>query len=331
MAFTCHILGQSVTSLELTGKSLRKRTESGAFRECRACPAATSNWFHAGESSMALAKILLPVNSESQSAYLIETAFCLARRFGASIEALHPKGLPLDDVALYRRRADVHHDRGIVAHRRTARPGGRKSRAATCFPAAAARHQDIKTQFVGADGPIDAITGRRARLSDLIVTGTTEGLRLALLGEGARGRNVSQWPSGSDCSRHGSRSEYRRNPDHRLEGQHRGCPGASRITEFHFPRQDRASRHHQRRPRRGNARSPKRRRIWNCMARRSRPPSSTGAPTRCRKCLRAETQSRRGALLVMGAFSHWRWQEWLFGGITEQILHDGTVPVLMVH
>jgi nucleotide-binding universal stress UspA family protein len=47
--------------------------------------------------------------------------------------------------------------------------------------------------------------------------------------------------------------------------------------------------------------------------------------------LAAEAQSRRGALLVMGAFSHWRWQEWLFGGVTEQILHNGAVPALMVH
>jgi nucleotide-binding universal stress UspA family protein len=37
------------------------------------------------------------------------------------------------------------------------------------------------------------------------------------------------------------------------------------------------------------------------------------------------------ALLVTGAYSHWRWREQLFGGVTEAILARARVPVLMAH
>ena len=38
-----------------------------------------------------------------------------------------------------------------------------------------------------------------------------------------------------------------------------------------------------------------------------------------------------GALLVMGAYSHWRWRERVFGGVTEHVLHKARMPVLMAH
>ncbi|MGH6825270.1 universal stress protein [Methyloceanibacter sp.] len=38
-----------------------------------------------------------------------------------------------------------------------------------------------------------------------------------------------------------------------------------------------------------------------------------------------------GTLLVMGAYGHWRWREWVFGGVTQEVLRDATVPALMAH
>ncbi len=40
---------------------------------------------------------------------------------------------------------------------------------------------------------------------------------------------------------------------------------------------------------------------------------------------------RLGALLVMGAFSHWRWRERLLGGATDYVLREASIPVLMMH
>jgi nucleotide-binding universal stress UspA family protein len=49
------------------------------------------------------------------------------------------------------------------------------------------------------------------------------------------------------------------------------------------------------------------------------------------KTLLSETSAKPGALLVMGAYGHWRWREWVFGGVTQEVLRGTTLPVLMAH
>ena len=44
-----------------------------------------------------------------------------------------------------------------------------------------------------------------------------------------------------------------------------------------------------------------------------------------------EAATGQGALLVMGAYGHWRWHEWVFGGATHYVMRNATVPVLMMH
>ena len=44
-----------------------------------------------------------------------------------------------------------------------------------------------------------------------------------------------------------------------------------------------------------------------------------------------EASARPGTLLVMGAYSHARWRERIFGGVTEHVLHHAEVPILMSH
>jgi nucleotide-binding universal stress UspA family protein len=44
-----------------------------------------------------------------------------------------------------------------------------------------------------------------------------------------------------------------------------------------------------------------------------------------------EAAGGEGVLLVMGAYGHWRWREWVFGGATRHVLRHTTVPVLMMH
>ena len=36
-------------------------------------------------------------------------------------------------------------------------------------------------------------------------------------------------------------------------------------------------------------------------------------------------------MAIMGAFSHWRWQERLLGGATDYVLSEASIPVLMMH
>ena len=56
----------------------------------------------------------------------------------------------------------------------------------------------------------------------------------------------------------------------------------------------------------------------------------SGEPHRVGKLLLAQAVRLEG-LLVMGAFSHWRWQERLLGGVTDYVLREASTPVLMMH
>lgn len=47
--------------------------------------------------------------------------------------------------------------------------------------------------------------------------------------------------------------------------------------------------------------------------------------------LLSEASAKPGTLLVMGAYSHARWRERIFGGVTEHVLHHAEVPILMAH
>jgi nucleotide-binding universal stress UspA family protein len=44
-----------------------------------------------------------------------------------------------------------------------------------------------------------------------------------------------------------------------------------------------------------------------------------------------EAAREKGAMLVMGAYGHWRLRERVFGGATQSVLRNTTVPVLMMH
>ena len=278
---------------------------------------------------MALAKILLPINSEKQSSFLAEMAFVLANRFGAGVEALHPKGLPLDDVAFTGEALTP----GVIEELwRTAEQRAQKEEKATreLFAGVAARHPDIKAGFSAAEGPVDVTTGRHGRLSDLIVTGPIKGFEgpfWSKVREGAMfqtGRpvliapardpepNVGEtliigWKDSIEAARalHASLNFISRAKTVRLitingdPNAENSLMEAKAYLELHGALVE-----------------------TETLARNS---------DKVSQLLAAEAQNRRGALLIMGAFGHWRWQEWLFGGVTEQILHDGTVPVLMVH
>ena len=40
---------------------------------------------------------------------------------------------------------------------------------------------------------------------------------------------------------------------------------------------------------------------------------------------------QEGAILAMGAYSRWRWRERIFGGVTDTMLREAKVPLLMAH
>jgi nucleotide-binding universal stress UspA family protein len=47
--------------------------------------------------------------------------------------------------------------------------------------------------------------------------------------------------------------------------------------------------------------------------------------------LMAEAERQRADLLVMGGYGHSRLREWLLGGVTNDLLHEAPVPLLVAH
>jgi nucleotide-binding universal stress UspA family protein len=45
----------------------------------------------------------------------------------------------------------------------------------------------------------------------------------------------------------------------------------------------------------------------------------------------AGAQERNATLIVMGGYGHSRLREWLLGGVTNDLLHQSPVPLLMTH
>jgi nucleotide-binding universal stress UspA family protein len=44
-----------------------------------------------------------------------------------------------------------------------------------------------------------------------------------------------------------------------------------------------------------------------------------------------EAATDANALLVMGAYGHWRLREWVFGGATDYVLRNTPVPLFLMH
>ena len=44
-----------------------------------------------------------------------------------------------------------------------------------------------------------------------------------------------------------------------------------------------------------------------------------------------EIAHRSADLVVMGAYGHSRWREWIMGGTTREMLRNCSVPLLMAH
>ncbi|MSP95000.1 MAG: universal stress protein [Alphaproteobacteria bacterium] len=49
------------------------------------------------------------------------------------------------------------------------------------------------------------------------------------------------------------------------------------------------------------------------------------------KTLLAEVRKRKADLIVMGGYGHSRLREWLLGGVTDKMLHNAPVPLLVAH
>lgn len=278
---------------------------------------------------MQLAKILLPVHDRADIAPMAKTAFTLAARFGAEVEGLFPSIHPRDQFLIQDEAGAPFQLEALI---REAEKQAREAnkRAEKRFKEIASSHPKVSSNFVAMEGVVATSVAHRGRVSDLTVIGTIREDEADLwldVREGAifrSGRPVVVAPEGEISDATGntlviawkdgleaSRAVAAARPFiARAESVHVVSAGDDGSNEASLKEVQGYLSHYN-----GNVKT-----------------AIIGKGKRNTAELLVEEATRHSdALLVMGAYSQWRWKELVFGGMTDYVLRSTPVPALMAH
>lgn len=277
---------------------------------------------------MAVVKILLPVSGRNDNNVTAETAFVLAARYGALVEGLHPATPAIDRFAIQDEAgAALQYQRLLEQAEIQARLD--KDNARSRFLAWAKAHPKIKTTFLAMDGDAGDSVAHRGRLADLTVipkAARKEGGFRTIVREAAlfqSGRPVIVAPEKKISKQVGETVVI----------AWKESVEAARAISAALPLCARAKAVHIISAGSDKAAVKSLAEIKKYMALHF--PKVTAKMIGGRRdvaaALLGEAAKHKGALLVMGAYSQWRWKEWVFGGVTEHVLNETKLPVLMAH
>ncbi len=276
---------------------------------------------------MNLAKILLPVHDGLDIGPMTKTAFVLADRFNAHVEALYPRTPVREQLILPGEAAAPSQLKSLVdeAERRAIET---EQQIAGRFNEIAASFEGISSSFVPREGGISNIVARHGRVADLTVIGTVaerepgawSDIRESAIFQTGRPVVVAPasdvpvntgdtlviaWKDGVEAAR--AVAAARRFMDSAksvrivtVSDNPKAEASLDAVAEYvgHYAKA-----------------------VESAVLSRTKPSAA--------ELLLDEAGRHEGALLVLGAYSQWRWKEWAFGGVTEFILNHATVPVLM--
>lgn len=281
---------------------------------------------------MPVKRILLPINGTEDVTAVADLAFAVARRVTAEVEVLHPHMAYYDAVTSVSEggsAAQIAHD--LEAARQ--RFEDEKVVAKQLFSAFAKQNEGIACNFVQMEGRTGDIVTRRAYSSDLVALGSAEAYDTqfwrdvydAALIHSTRPvlvapsdpRNSAGQPFAEEVlvawngTAESARAMTAAQPFFASADKVRilTVGGDTQRTETAHQMQEYAALH--------GAKAE-----VNVIE----TDGSSIAET-----LLGEASANVGTLLVMGAYSHARWRERFFGGVTQYVLHNAEVPVLMAH
>lgn len=282
---------------------------------------------------MSIKRILLPVNGRDDITKVADFTFALAAKTGAEVEVLHPF-TPFYDVitGVGEAGSPTQISKDIEAVK--ARFEAEIAAAGKISAALAEAHADVTSRFVQHDGQIGDVVARRAFSSDLITVGNAAAFGSSfwrqvydgalihstrpilivptaastpVAGDGFAKDIVIAWNGTAESA-------------HAVAAAQPFLASAQRvrlITVGDDP---------------DKARSAEQMREYVALYDVEATAVNVAAEGRgVAGTLLHEAAARPGTLLVMGAYSHSRWRERFFGGVTEHILHHADVPVLMAH
>ena len=282
---------------------------------------------------MSIKRVLLPINGLDDVKPVADLAFMLAERVGAEVEVLHPQ-TPFYDVitSVGESGSSMQIMKDIDSVK--ARFEQDIADAARCFSELSKAHGAVKSTYVEVAGPTSEIVAQRAFSSDLVAIGnaatfdsmfwravydgallhSTRPVLVAPSGDGAYDTSAKfasevliAWNGTAESARAFTAAQ----PFFSVADQVQllTVGDDKRVAETAHQMKEFAELHGA---------------TANVKLVRTDLASAAGT-------ILDEASQRPGTLLVMGAYSHARWREKIFGGVTEHILHHAKVPVLMAH
>jgi nucleotide-binding universal stress UspA family protein len=273
-----------------------------------------------------LVKILLPINQRGTSEACAGAAFGLAARFGASLEVLHPCPTPADRLPYATELSPLYYfDQLINVGKKQASLEKRQAKKwldkmARVFP-------KVALELLTIEGQIAPIVSVRAKIADLTILPSISSKQETFW---AIAREATLFHSGR--------------PILVMPETWNGAIGETVVIAWKDSVEAvRAVVAAQ--PFLGEA---KRIKVVS-VAERSKQPSAAGMSDYLTKSglevelvelagntgdagpILLEAATGRDVLVVKGAYGHWRWREFVFGGATDYVLRNTPVPALMMH
>ncbi len=275
---------------------------------------------------MKLVRIVLPVDHDGTTEACKKAAFGVARRFGVSVEVLHPCAAPWQRLSYSTELSPFYSgDLLELARKQVEREEGE---ARAWFDLVVQSQPGIRTEFVSLEGFVMQAVATRARVSDMTLVpsiGAKEDAFWDSVREGAlilSGRPMLVIPDGSA----GEIGES-------VVIAWKDGVEAARAVSAAAPFLDKAKAISLVAVQEGEAEDPTLAAMAGYLGLAGLKVESRTLPA-CDdlgETILLEAASKARPLLVMGAYGHWRWREWAFGGVTEHVLRNTTIPVLMAH
>jgi nucleotide-binding universal stress UspA family protein len=274
---------------------------------------------------MKLVRILLPINQHGTTEACADAAFGLAERFGASLEVLHPCLAPAERLPYATELSPVFFEELIDVGKKQVALEKRQAR--KWLGKTARSHPKVRPELVAIECLVAPAVAMRAKVADLTVLPSIDededrfwasardaalfhsGRPLLVMPKGAEGdvgeTVVVAWKDAVEAVRAVAAAQYFLAKAKRI-----------RLVSVTERGQDETAAA-----------------MVDYLTRGGLHVRLVHLTSDAREVgeVLLEAAGGEGVLLVMGAYGHWRWREWVFGGATRYVLRHTTVPVLMMY
>jgi nucleotide-binding universal stress UspA family protein len=273
-----------------------------------------------------LVKILLPIHQRGTTDACAAFAFALAGRSGAALEVLHACPAPQDRLPYSTELSPIYFGELVDVGKKQAELENREAR--SWFAAAAHAHPGVRSTFLHIEDPVTRSVEMRAKGADLTVlpsADASEDVFFDLARDGAlfgSGRPMIVVPNGTRGFTATTVVIAWKDTVEAVRALASAMPllaAAKRIELLSLTEHD------------DRDETAAMMADYLSAAGMGVELATKGLHGREVGEVLIEASSGEDRLLVMGAYGHWRWREYVLGGATRYVLHNAKVPVLMSH